>query len=360
MTSIVFTVTNDLVHDRRMQRICNSLAENGFDVTLIGRELPDSIPVPKYFFKTMRQRCWFNKGKLFYLEYNFRLFWKLLFMKADVYSAVDLDTIIPTFKVAWLKRKKKVFDAHEFFEEVPEVVDRPFTKAVWKLVAKLWVPRADAAMTVSESLAERFQFMYGIPFATIRNVPRLSTAPFVKSQGYLLYQGALNEGRGLEQLIEAMQFLDIPLKIAGEGDLSSELRELSKKLGVEHQIRFLGFVPPDKLDELTARAWLGINVLENRGLSYYYSLANKFFDYINHGVPSLNMDFPEYRKINAPHEVSVLLKELSYRGIVDAVRMLQEDTAMYERLRENCIAARAELNWEKEEQKLLKLYRQIK
>ncbi|HXH18454.1 MAG TPA: hypothetical protein VNJ07_05175, partial [Chitinophagales bacterium] len=141
MPSIIFTVINDIAYDRRMHRICESLTHAGWNVTLIGRKLQYSKPLPPTPFKALRLRCRFNKGKLFYLEYNFRLFWKLLFMSADVYGATDLDTIIPCFKAAWLKRKKKVFDAHEFFEEVPEVVDRKFTQTVWRWVGKIFVPR---------------------------------------------------------------------------------------------------------------------------------------------------------------------------------------------------------------------------
>lgn len=304
----------------------------------------------------MRLHCVFNKGKLFYLEYNFRLFLKLLFMRADVYAAVDLDTIIPCFTVALLKGKKKAFDAHEYFEEVPEVVNRPLTKAVWRFVGRIFAPRADLATTVSESLAEQLQHLYDIRFETIRNVPHRATAISNQTGNYLLYQGALNEGRGLEQLIEAMQNIDMPLKITGEGDLSEALRNKVNTLGLQQKIEFLGFVSPEKLDALTAHAWLGLNLLEHKGLSYYYSLANKFFDYVNHAVPSLNMDFPEYRKINTQFEVGVLLKELSSQNIMEAIQFLKDNPAQYARLRGNCIAAKEEFNWEREEQKLLNLY----
>lgn len=340
-----------------MQRICGTLAKNGFDVTLIGRELPHSNPLPQFSFKTIRLRCLFNKGKLFYFEYNFRLFLKLLLLRADVFAAVDLDTIIPCFKVAWLKGKRKVFDAHEYFEEVPELVNRPFTRIIWRMVGKFFVPHADLATTVSDSLAEQFQKLYGIRFETIRNVPEKSQATTSNHGGnYLLYQGALNAGRGLEQLIEAMKSVEMHLKIAGEGDLSQALREKVIALGLQHRIEFLGFVSPDKLEAITANAWLGMNLLENKGLSYYYSLANKFFDYINREVPSLNMDFPEYGKINARFEVSVLLNELSAQAIVAAIQLLKENPAYYERLRTNCAAAKEEFNWEREGQKLLNLY----
>ncbi|HXH19033.1 MAG TPA: glycosyltransferase, partial [Chitinophagales bacterium] len=216
------------------------------------------------------------------------------------------------------------------------------------------------ATTVSDSLAIEFQKLYGIRFETIRNVPRKAvTSPHHPHGNYMLYQGALNAGRGLQQLIEAMKSLSIPLKIAGEGDLSDELRKKVKTLKLEDRIEFLGYVPPDMLDEITANAWLGLNLLENKGLSYYYSLANKFFDYINHGVPSLNMNFPEYRKLNERFEVSVLLDNLELRNIVRAVYSLQNNQPKYEQLKKNCFAAREEFNWDAEEKKLTALYEKL-
>jgi hypothetical protein len=81
---LVFTVTNDLSYDQRMNRICTSLANAGYDVTLIGRKLADSINLDKKIFRQKRLTCIFNKGKAFYIEYNIRLFFYLLFIKSDL------------------------------------------------------------------------------------------------------------------------------------------------------------------------------------------------------------------------------------------------------------------------------------
>jgi uncharacterized protein (DUF302 family) len=71
---IYFTVINDLSYDQRMQRICSSLASAGYDVTLVGRKLKSSKELKNQLFKQMRLKCFINKGKFFYLEYNIRLF----------------------------------------------------------------------------------------------------------------------------------------------------------------------------------------------------------------------------------------------------------------------------------------------
>src|SRR5690606_18311715 len=122
------------------------------------------------------------------------------------------------------------------------------------------------------------------------------------------------------------------------------------------KIEFLGYVKPAELAQLTANAFIGLNLLENKGLSYYYSLANKFFDYIQAAVPSLNMDFPEYRHINEQYEVSVLLSELNPEPIDREIKRLADDKDLYERLRQQCLRAKKEYHWEKEQTVLLNLF----
>lgn len=360
MKRIIATVTNDLTFDRRMQRICRTLAAEGYTVKLVGRVLPQSKPLATEPYEQHRLKCWFNQGKLFYLEFNLRLLFYLLGQKADVLCAVDLDTIVPGFWAAQCKGWKKVYDAHEYFSEVPEVVHRPLVKKTWELVAKMFIPKADLAYTVGPALAGIFSERYGVPFSTIRNVPdEVAVPPTPAETGYLLYQGALNKGRGLEALLEAMQHLDLQLKIAGEGDLSNKLRQLAKTLGISHKVTFLGFVKPADLPELTAGAWLGLNLLENLGLSYYYSLANKCFDYIQAEVPALHMDFPEYRALVEKYPVAVLLKELSAEAIVGTIQHLQQRPDEYKALIVACGVAKKHFTWQIEARKLVTLYREL-
>src|SRR5687768_16790878 len=100
--TIFFTVTNDLICDQRMIRICNSLALNGHTVRLIGRRQKGSLPLEARLFDQVRLNCFFEKGRMFYAMYNFRLFFYLLFRKMDCICAVDLDSILPCLFVSRL------------------------------------------------------------------------------------------------------------------------------------------------------------------------------------------------------------------------------------------------------------------
>ena len=374
---VIFTVTNDLSYDQRMHRICSTLAGNGYSVTLVGRKLPESIPLEPQVYMQERLRSFFQKGFLFYAEYNLRLCLFLLFTPFDAVCSIDLDTLSAGCFATLIRRKKRVFDAHEYFTEVPEVVHRSIVKHFWGLVARICLPFYRHAYTVGPALAEIFEAKYGLKFEVVRNVPAILKAAdtfpapshVVKgvqlpskwgSRGGLLYQGALNEGRGIETLLEAMQYLEnAQLVLAGEGDLSVQLRQKARDLGLQDRVVFLGYVKPEDLKQLTAQAWLSLNLLENRGLSYFYSLANKFFDSVQACVPVLTMDFPEYHALNAQYEVAVLLEELSPESVAQAINSLLEDQEKYKKLQQNCRLAREEWNWELEQKTLLNLWRQV-
>ncbi len=368
MPTIICTVTNDLSYDQRMHRICSSLAQNGYQVTLVGRALPHSVPLDKMPFQQHRLHCRFQKGFLFYAEFNLRLWLYLMRTKYDAVCSVDFDTLPAGCFSTLLRRKKRVFDAHEYFTEVPEVTGRPFVQFFWSAVARICLLFYRHAYTVGPALAAIFSKKYGIKFEVVRNSPALQGSfsnlkpeqSAFKNPRILLYQGALNEARGIEQMLEAMQYLDgFELWLAGEGDLSAPLREMAAALGVQNKVQFLGYLKPDQLQALTQQAWLGINVLENKGLSYYYSLANKFFDYVQAGVPVLTMDFPEYRALNQQFRVAVLLDQISVKNIVSAVQHLQENPQTYQNLQSAAVTARSAWSWEKEEPVLLACWKAV-
>ena len=98
----------------------------------------------------------------------------------------------------------------------------------------------------------------------------------------ITYQGALNEGRGLEHAIAAMQRIpDFTLRLIGEGDLSQQLRGQARDLQLASRVEFVGFILPENLRDMTSDAMVGLNLLDERSKSYYFSLANKFFDYMH-------------------------------------------------------------------------------
>jgi glycosyltransferase involved in cell wall biosynthesis len=367
---LVFAVTTDLSYDQRMQRICGSLAQAGYEVLLVGWQRPASVPLGPQPYAQHRLRGWFQQGKLFYLEYNLRLLLYLLGQRAAAWACADLDAALPTWLRARLGGQHFVYDAHELFTEVPEVVARPRVQRLWQRVENFIVPRARLRYTVGPALASLFEKKHpGCPFGVVRNVP-ISSAPAAPQTGpgpgspVLLYQGALNVGRGLAELLAAMPQVPARLVICGEGDCSAALRQQAAALGLlaSGQVEFKGYVLPAELRQLTAQATVGIMLLENTGLSYYYSLANKFFDYVQAGIPQLCIDFPEYRALNARHAVAELVPGLAPATLAAALARLLpggQPGTHYQQLAANCRAARAEWSWQQEEKVLLRLYHDL-
>lgn len=361
MKKIVFAVTTDLNYDQRMQRICGSLTRNGYSVLIIGREWPDSEKLQPTAYQQHRLTCFFHKGKLFYLEYSLRLLWYLLFRSFDAYCAVDLDTALPVYFNARLNRKPFIFDAHEYFTELIEVVDRPFIKKIWTVIERFIITRTKLAYTVNQSLAKQYFDAYQLKFEVIRNCAVLennTTLHKNQNEKFLLYQGAVNTGRGLEAVVKALPIINLKLVICGKGDIYEPLKDLVNSLNVNHLVVFKGYMLPHELSKLTRQAFIGINLLENKGLSYYYSLSNKFFDYIHAGTPQLISNFPEYMTLNNQYKVAQVVS-LEPTKIAAAVNTLLQDEAKYNELVKNCLLARKGLNWQNEEKKLLTFYENV-
>ena len=360
VTRLLFTVTNDLNYDQRMQRICGTLAEAGYDVILVGRKLKTSRPLRDKNYKQHRLNCWFTKGRLFYAEFNVRLFFFLLFKRADCICAIDLDTILPCYYVSKLKGTKRVYDAHEYFSQLDEVVRRPNIYRFWYRIEKKMIPKFQKGYTVCESLAEEFRKNYGAGYQVIRNVPVLNEPGEQTVAGpVVLYQGAVNKGRGLDKLVMAMKEVNVPLWVCGVGNFIDEMKAAVQKNGLNDKIVFFGMLEPAELKEKTGQSYIAINPFEGTGLNQYLSLSNKFFDYIHAGIPQVTMNYPEYKRINDQYKIAELIDDLEPSTISKAINKLLTDKGLYLQLKQNCLVAKQHLNWQKEKDKLINFYEEL-
>ena len=360
MKKIIFTVTNDLNYDQRMQRICGTLADAGHIVLLVGRKLKTSPPVAKTNYHQHRLACWFNKGKLFYSEFNIRLFFFLLFKKMDCICAIDLDTILPCYYISKLKAVKRVYDAHEYFSQLDEVVNRPGIYRFWHRIEKKMIPKFKKGYTVCDSIAEEFKKNYNVNYKVVRNVPVLiESNEQPGSADVILYQGAVNKGRGLDKLALAMKTVNATLWVCGNGNFIDEMRSVVRANDLSEKVIFFGMLPPEELKKRTAQAYIAMNPFERKGLNQYLSLSNKFFDYIHAGIPQVTMNYPEYKKINDQFKIAELIDDLDPQTIAKAVNRLITNKEFYLQLRLNCLSAKQEMNWQKEKDKLLDFYKEL-
>ncbi len=361
MKRVIVTVTNDLVTDNRMHKVCETLSENGYAVTLLGRKQKKSPAVHRsYLIK--RFRLFWNSGFLFYAEYNIRLWWYLLFHRFDVYYAVDLDTALPHYLIAKLTNKPFVYDAHEYFPEVPEVTHRKTVKRIWQMIEKLIVPKATAVLTVSNGIARIFQEKYSVNATVLRNVPKAFDCKREKSkQPLIIYQGSVNVHRGIEYLVQAMKHLPAPVKlwIIGDGDIFQQIRKLVEDEHLQEKVELKGRIPLSELPEYTCQAWVGVSIEENVGESYRLALPNKIFDYIQARVPVLVSDLPEMRKIIEQYGVGEILPNHRPETIADCLYTMLFDEKKQREYQEALPKAREELVWENEQKILLNILSRI-
>ncbi|MDA3615203.1 glycosyltransferase [Polluticaenibacter yanchengensis] len=376
---IIFTVTNDLVFDQRMHRICTTLSDVGYKVTLVGRLMPDSPKLTPKKFEQIRLKLNFHSGKLFYIQYNLRLYRFLRRQKADAICAIDLDTIVPVYYAAKKLKCIKALDAHEYFTEMNEIKRRPGIYKIWHWVERRFMPEFHNGYTVGYAIANSFKNIYNLDYEVVRNMPlkNPNTQPNPdalqqavdlidhfnrntdSSLPVIMYQGAVNEARGLIQLIDAMKNIPARLIIAGTGNTFEETHAHLTQQNLGHKIIMTGNIRPEVLKHLTNHCYIGINLVENTGLNQYYSLANKYFDYIMASKPQVSMNYPEYKRVNDTYDIALLIDNVEVPAIENAINQLLNNAALYQRLANNCINAASQLNWEKESEKLVTFWKSI-
>lgn len=358
---ITVSVTNDLTTDQRVHKVCTTLTQSGYEVKLVGRKFRNSRPLER-IYQTDRLRLFFNRSVLFYAEYNIRLFFYLLFDKTGLFLSNDTDSLPANYLVSKIRRKPLVFDAHEMFPEVTEVTGRKFVKKVWTKLEDRMFPHLKHCYTVCQSIADYYNIRYKINMGVVRNIPaarkdeeakgRRGEGVISHSQKIILYQGAVNIGRGIEQVIEAMPYLDgFVFYVVGDGDILQVLKERVNRMQLNDKVVFTGQIPFDMLPAYTACADIGVNLLENKGLNYYYSLPNRIFDYIRMHIPVLTSDFPEIRRIVAHYGVGTLIDRYEPQFLAETVKQMLAQG----KNEAGFAAANAELSWENESAVLLKI-----
>jgi glycosyltransferase involved in cell wall biosynthesis len=112
------------------------------------------------------------------------------------------------------------------------------------------VPRFRHGYTVNRLIAGELNKIYGVNYETIRNVPyKIETGSLQfnpdQNEKFILYQGAVNEGRSFETLIPAFNSINANLVVCGNGNFMQQAIQLVKENNLENKIQFTGWVSPD-------------------------------------------------------------------------------------------------------------------
>ena len=289
----------------------------------------------------------------------------MLFSRCDILTANDLDTLPALYSIAKLRHKKLVYDSHEYFTEVPELTQRPRIQKIWKYIEAAIVPQLKHVITVCDSIAKIYEDMYHVPVHVIKNTPYRRTKAIESNQiqgitkPYIIYQGAINVGRGLELLIDSMVFADTyQLVIIGNGDMFDDIQTRIQEKNLQHKIRCLGKIHFSELPAYTSGAILGVSLEENIGKNYYYALPNKLFDYIQSNIPVIVSDLPEMKAIVNKYNCGQIIQERTPKKLATQIHAIIGNTQLYNEYVANTHNAAKKLCWEHEEKNLLHIYAQ--
>ncbi len=368
----IVSVTNDLYTDQRVHKVCTFLVAQGYDVLLVGRKRKSSIALPSREYKTHRMKLLFETGAKFYAFFNLRLFFFLLFRKADILVSNDLDTLLANHIARKFKRKTRlVYDSHEYFTEVPELTSRPKVQKTWLTIEEWIFPKLTDVYTVNGSIAEIYSKKYDKNIQIVRNISPLWVGKELQSKRALgipehvpliILQGAgINVERGAEEAVEAMKSVEAVLMIVGDGDVVPQLKNYVASQGkkLSEKVLFFGKQPYDVMMNYTTYADIGLTLDKPNSLNYALSLPNKIFDYMHTNTAVVATEIKEVANVIRTHNIGVVLEEFTVENLASVLNDLIADRKRLDEFHANCAFAAQTENWEKETEVLAKIYPKV-
>ena len=376
--------------DVRAMRTGTALVKAGFEVSVLDIEAGDvqlteenregmhikHLLVPKIFLAT-RFKQW-TLVRAIALCIRSALY--LIRAQTDIYHALDLPALPACYIAAIMRRRLLVFESYELpLSTVPLAEMSGSRKLLHTLLAFLlnhMMSRCAAVIVVSPSIEREICKRYTCSHVSIvRNIApyrKVSNSGKLREQLRLaphsrvaLYQGYLQPDRGLDLLVKVAPFLenDVVLVLMGEDRLGTQARleALIISEGVTERVKIIPAVPYEELLEWTASADIGLIVYPpaySRNVAMM--LPNKLFEFLMAGVPVLASPLDAVTNIIRSYDVGHIVPSLAPADIGAAINAMLADQHALEHMRYNALkAAQADLNWEKEQQELVRLYHEI-
>ncbi len=308
------------------------------------------------------------------LGVNVRFAGQALRLGPDVIQAHDLNTLLGAAIVRRLAATPMVYDSHELFlERNHGTSSNARSNIIWAPLERLLVPRCNAVLSVAQSICDELGRKYNIADPhLLRNVqpyqpPPVRTTILADELGIahdrrlVIYPGAITINRGLEQMIESAPYLDdaayVIMGYARDQSFLNSLHARARRNDtLNSRVFFRDAVPIDAVTRYVASANMGIVPTQNVCRSYFYESSNKIFHCVMAGIPLAMSDHAEKRMLVEHYGIGVLFDETDPSAIAEAVNCLLNDPQRYAAMRQNCLVAARELNWESEEQTLIDVY----
>lgn len=387
MKKVTMFVWNNFVNDARVLREASALADLNYTVTIIAKKelsemhLPSSEKIRKGVVVNRPLKLEFpekitSKIKSSVITKhipNMLLMFKMIMLgrkyNTDVYHAHDLNTLIQGIVSAKLrlKRKKLIYDSHEVqtsrthysFEKIYRI-----EKLLLKFVDKVIVEndtRADYHKDLYKSRPtpiHNYSELYNID--EVKAFPLREVYSIPEDTKIVLYQGGMQEGRGLFKLLDAFKNIENgKLIMLGDGKERQNLLDYHRELKLENKVIFIDRVPYQELRSYTKSADIGIQFLENTNFNHYSASSNKLFEYLMAHVPVIGSDLPEIKRVIEEEQVGLIVQEANTVQLNGAIQILINDDELRTTLKRNTESAKRKYNWENEKRILNNIYSEI-
>ncbi|WP_339441505.1 glycosyltransferase family 4 protein [Pseudomonas proteolytica] len=402
MTRIAMIVWNEFRNDARVLKEAQTLQAAGYAVTVFALHTPgvtqekETLPGGINVVRVARSPLWKLRktktggaasapssasgpiGRLTPARQALRIIarlWthagllaRIAWHRAAVVHAHDVNTLPTAWLAAKLSGARVVYDAHEIS------TSREGYNSFRGLVARVegvLMPRVQGSITTTDARAKFFARAYGVPRPVVlQNRPRLTVSPasqrirqelqLQQPWPIVIYQGGLQQGRGLERLVRiAASVNDAYFVFIGGGRLTAPLTALSQELGLTERVHFIPTVSLADLPSYTASAEIGVQPIENTCLNHFTTDSNKLFEYLIAGLPVVATDLPEIRRIVRAFDIGLLVRESDDQQLIDALNRLVSDPQLRRTFAGNAAIAATRLNWEQQEKLLVNLYGRV-
>lgn len=358
--------TSEIEHDSRILNEAAVLAKN-YELTILAKKYPIKMNQVGRSFRVKLIDYFKMPSFLLNILSSFCSLIKASFKEnPDIYHAHDLDGLLCAWPAAFLKGKILIYDSHELWSQNYPFSNLKGIQPFLGLLEKLLMLKVKYGITVNQSIADYLKKRYQKDFLALRNVSdfKINRGGISLKEKYpgkriILHLGAADEGRGLEQIIEASKFLpkNYLIVFLGGGKTEKKAKEMAEDLSAKN-IEFLPAVLPSEIVSSIKEADLGLALTQKVSLSYYYSLPNKLFQYIAAKIPILGSNFPEFKKVIIKYKIGEVVNPSSPKLIAQNIMMMLEKTNQ-QKYRQNLKGLAKEFNWSNESKKLVKFYESL-
>ncbi|MDN3233470.1 glycosyltransferase [Priestia megaterium] len=287
----------------------------------------------------------------------------------DIYHSNDLNTLPQGFICSKLrfKHRKLIYDSHEV-----QTSRTGYNSKIHGYLESCLIKTVDSMIVENHTRASYNKKLYGFYPNVVHNYPFKinedvdKRAPIRKllnlpeDEKILLYQGGIQTGRGLENLIKAAPlFKEGTLVFIGDGKIKGNLLQMVDQMNLHQKVRFIPKVPLVDLPEYTRNAFIGFQVLNNVCFNHYSASSNKLFEYIMSGVPVISCSFPEIKRVVEGERVGLCIDSHDPLSIAEGVNYLLDSPQLHGAMKKNCIKAREIYNWDYEKNQFLSIYEMI-